>query len=35
MVTVGGGFGYRDPDGNWAAAKNTKQIELWDPTTGQ
>ena len=35
MVTVGGGYGYRPLDGNWAAGPEHKAVELWDPATGQ
>ena len=34
MVTVGGGYGYRNDGGNWAAGPEQKPVELWDPTTG-
>jgi hypothetical protein len=35
MVSVGGGFGIRDVGGQYAAAEEHKQIELYDPVTGQ
>ena len=35
MVTVGGGYGYRAVNGNWAAGNEHKQVELWDPATGE
>ena len=36
MVTVGGGVGTRAEDGGqWAADESQKQVELWDPATGQ
>ena len=34
MATVGGGVGIRDGD-QWEADEEQKQIELWNPTTGQ
>ncbi|HEX7060006.1 MAG TPA: galactose oxidase-like domain-containing protein, partial [Solirubrobacterales bacterium] len=33
MVTVGGGVGRRDPEGQWAADPEQRQVELYDPST--
>lgn len=34
MVTVGGGIGTREPEGQWAADPEQRQVELFDPATG-
>jgi hypothetical protein len=34
MVTVGGGVGTREPEGQFAFDPEDRQVELWDPATG-
>jgi hypothetical protein len=34
MVTVGGGVGKREPEGQWAADPEQRQVELYDPQSG-
>jgi Concanavalin A-like lectin/glucanases superfamily/Domain of unknown function (DUF1929)/Bacterial Ig domain len=33
MVTVGGGIGTREPEGQWAADPEQRQVELYNPAT--